>query len=344
MTRKPQLRNDSWAKLLSQHSFDSEHSKLFGLEISCTPVLFNLKETRKACQNPVGNLTGEGEEGNLDVMEEIWKTKENKVFGKSFDDNAEDHNANRNENNSSCSLDDEEKFPQATSVDQEKVKQDRLPPLADMSSTKHGKIPKETFYRRNSKDQKGFLPSKTKEDIDWQNIFVNGGFRPYESRDLPTIGELNLLKYKTWDPDGPVYCVTKCAKYFGLDSETDKAKLSPVEREPRKQYTSPSPNYKFHPLRVPKRHKAFAPTKDSPESLTFLDSPARRYNLCNSCIVPPVTPASPMFRPSPIGCSPSPYKDRTDRRNTLEELVQMTIDEQTTDEGICSPTESELGC
>lgn len=341
MTRKPQLRNNSWAKLLSQNSLDNEDSKLFGLGISCTPVLFNLKGTRKTCQNPVGNLADEGEHEILDFMKEMRKKEENKIFGKSFDDNTEDHSAKRNGNDASCCLDDEDKFPQETSVDQEKVKRDHLPPLSDMAPTKHGEIPKETFYPRNSKEQKGFFPSKTKEDIDWQNIFVNGGFRPYESRDLPTRGELKLLKYKTWDPDGPVYCVTKCAKYFGLDCETDRAKLGPVKREPCKQYTSPSPNYKFYPLRVPKRQKSFAPMKNSQETLTYLENPAKRFNLCNSCIVPPVTPASPMFRSSPIGWSPLPYKDR---RNTLEELAEMTIDEQTPDEGICSPTESELSC
>ncbi len=91
--------------------------------------------------------------------------EENIISGKSFDDNVEDHNAEKIENNASCSLDDETKFARATSVDQEKVKQDRLPPLADMASTKHGKILKETFYCRNSKVKKDCLSSKTKTRI-----------------------------------------------------------------------------------------------------------------------------------------------------------------------------------
>ncbi|XP_078357138.1 uncharacterized protein LOC144642009 [Oculina patagonica] len=339
-TRKPQLRNSSWAKLLSQdRSYGKDSRELSGLDVCCTPVLFNLKETSKTCQNPVENLADEREE-KLSIMEEVLKMEENIISGNSFDDNVEDHNAEKIENDASGSLDDEAKFARATSVEQEKDKQDRLPPLADMASTKHGKVPKETFYRRNSKGKKDCLPSKTKEDIDWQNIFVNGGFRPYESRDLPTRGELKLLKYKTWDLDGPVYCVTKCAKYFGLDNEIDKGKPTPVEKEPRKRYTSPSPNYKFYPLRVPKRHKSFPPLENPPESLTYLENPAKQYNLCNSCVVPPVTPASPMFRSSPLGWSLLPYKDRT---NTLGELAEMTIDKQNTDEGIGSPTESELG-
>lgn len=338
MTRKPQLRNNSWAKLLSQNRSDGDDSReLSGLDVRCTSVLFNLKGTRKTCHNSVRNLADEREEEKLDIMEETRQTEENNMSAKSFHGNGKDHSVERNEIDASCSLDDEIKLARATLVDQEKVKQDRLPPLAD---TKHGKIPKETYYRRNSKGRKDCLPKKTKEDIDWQNIFVNGGFRPYESRDLPTRGELKLLKYKTWDLDGPVYCVTKCAKYFGLDSEIDKGKPTPVEKEPRKRYTSPSPNYKFYPLRVPKRHKSFPPLENSPESLTYLENPAKRYNLCNSCVVPPVTPASPMFRSSPLGWSPLPHRDRT---NTLGELAEMSIDGQTTDEGIGSPTESELG-
>lgn len=341
-TSKPQLRNNSCAKRLSQNrSYGGESREVSGLDVSCTPVLFNLKGTRKTCQNLVGNLVEEQEEEKLDIIEEMCKKEENKISEKLSDDSAEDHSVKRNKNDASCSLDDETRLTRATLIDQEKVEQDRLPPLADKTSTKYEKMPtKGTFYHGNSKGEKDCLPSKTKSDIDWQNIFVNGGFRPYESRDLPTRGELKLLKYKTWDLDGHVYCVTKCAKYFGFDSELDKGKFTPVEKEPRKQYTNPSPNYKFYPFRVPKRHKSFAPIENSSESLTYLENPAKRYDLCNSCVVPPVTPASSMFRSSPFGWSPLPHKDRT---TTLAELAEMSIDGQTTDEGIGSPTESELG-
>lgn len=351
-TRKPQLRNNSWAKLLSQNRSgdkDSEDTRGHsGLDVSCAPVLFNLKETRKSCQNPVGNLSGyvhEQEEEKLSNMDELRQImEEDKIDKESLHKIVEDNT--RNVNDVTCSTDgyDVAQLPRAT-CDEEKVepdlKRNHLPPLADMAPAKHRKIPKEkSFPRRDSKGQKDYLPSKTKEDIDWQNIFINGGFRPYESRDLPTRGELSLLKYKSWDPDGPVYCITKCAKYFGLDSEKDKEKLTPMEKEPPKRYTSLSPNYRFYPLRVPKRRKGFAPLESSTVSLMYLENPAKRYNVCNSCVVPPVTPASSMFRSSPIGWSPLPYKDR---RNTLEELAELSICGQTTDEGICSPTESELG-
>lgn len=341
-TRKPQLRSNSWAKLLTQNRSSKDGGlvkEVSGLDVRCTPVLFNVKVTRKTCQNSCENLANyvnERDEEKITTMDEMRQIEENEMNEKSFDKDGEDRS-----DTASRSLDDVTKFLRAT-FDNERIERDHLPPLAQNATAKQGKISKETFYtRRNSKGHNDSLPSNTARDIDWQNIFVNGGFRPHESRDLPTRGELNLLKYKTWDPDDPVYCVRKCAKYFGLDSDIENGNLTPTEKEPRKCYTSPlSPNFKFYPLQVPKRHKAFAPLESSPESLMYLENPAKRSNLCNSCVVPPVTPASSMFRYSPFGWSPLPYKDR--RKSTLGELTEMPLDGQNTDEGIASPTESEL--
>ena len=217
----------------------------------------------------------------------------------------------------------------------------RLPPLTDTSPSKVEKTPDEEVYiRRQSKVQRDSFAIKTNGDIDWQNIFVNGGFRPCESRDLPTRGELNLLKYKTWDNEGPTYCIAKCAKYFGLESEISKGKIVPEEEELQKRYTSISPTYKFYPLRVLNHHKSFPPLPNSPETLRYSpENPRRWYHLCNSCTVPPVTPASSMFRSSPLEWSPLHHKES---KNALSELAEMSVGGQTTDEGIGSPTESEL--
>lgn len=340
-TRKPQLRSNSWAKLLSQNRSRKagEHDReVSGLDVSCTAVLFNTKVARKTCQNPFENLANyinERDKETINTVDEMPQTEEDEISERSFDNDGEDSS-----DTASRSLDDALTKVSRAKLDNERIELDHLPPLAHTATAKPGKVLKETCYTRV--DSKGRndspQPSNTARDIDWQNIFVNGGFRPHESRDLPTRGELILLKYKTWDPDDPVYCVRKCAKYFGLDSpEIDKGHLTPTGKEPRKRYTSPlSPNFKFYSSHP----KAFAPLGSSPVSLTYLASPAKRSNLCNSCVVPPVTPASSMARSSPFGLSPLPCKDR--RKNTLGELTEMSSDGRNTDEGITSPTESEL--
>ena len=347
-TRKPQLRNNSWAKLLSQNrsSKDGEHVRgVSGLDVSCTTVLFSTKVTRKTSQNSFENLTNditdvinERDEEKINTLEEgvMRKVEDNEISEKWFDKDGED-------SSDTCSVDDVTKVSRAT-FNNERIERDQLPTLAHTAVSKPGKTPKETLNtRRESKVHNDSPPSNTTGDIDWQNIFVNGGFRPHESRDLPTRGELNLLKYKTWDPDDPVHCARKCAKYFGLDSRDiiEKGNLAPTEKEPRKRYTSQlSPNVKFYPLQVPKRHKAFASLDSSPESLTYLENLAKRSNFCNSCVVPPVTPVSSMVRSSPFGLSPLPYKDR--RKNTLGEVTEISLDGQNTDEGTASPTGTEL--
>ena len=298
------------------------------MDVSCTSVLFGAKVTRRTCQNLFENLNkciNERDELTTDTVDDMPQIEENEISEVTFDQDGEDSS-----DTSSPSLDDVTKVSRANS-DNERIDRDHLPPLAHTATAKPEKIPKEI-----SNDS---LPSNIA--IDWQNIFVNGGFRPHESRDLPTRGELNLLKYKTWDPDDPVYCVGKCAKYFGLDSaEMEKGHLTPTEKELQKRYNSPaSPNFKFYSIQIPKRHKAFAPSGSSPESLTYLESPAKRFNLCNSYFVPPATPASSMVRSSPFGLSPLPCKDRG--KNTLGELTEISVDGQNTDEGTASPIESD---
>lgn len=340
-SRKPQLRSNSWAKLLSHNrprkaeEFDREVS---GMDVSCTSVLFSTKVTRRACQNSFENLTkyvNERDEETTNTVDEMKQIEENEISEVSFDQDGED-----SRDISSHSSGDVTKASRANS-DNERIERDHLPPLAHTATAKPEKIPKEILYtRRDSKGHNDSLPSNNA--IDWQNIFVNGGFRPHESRDLPTRGELNLLKFKTWDPGDPVYCVGKCAKYFGLDSaEIEKGHLTLTEKELKKRHNSPpSPNFKFCPIQVPKRHKSFAPLGSSPESLTYLESPAKRFNFCNSYVVPPATPASSMVRSSPFGLSPLPYKDRG--KHTLGELTEISLDGQNTDEGTVSPMESEL--
>ena len=337
-TRKPQLRSNSWAKLLSQNRSRKagEHGReVSEFDVSCKSVLFSTKTvTRRTCQNSFDNLTksiNERDEETTNTVDEMQPIEEREIREVSFDQDGEDSS-----DISSRSFGDVTKVS-----DNERIERDHLPPLAHTATAKPEIIPKETLHtRRDPKCHNDSLPSNIA--IDWQNIFVNGGFRPHESRDLPTRGELNLLKYKTWDPDDPVYCAGKCAKYFGLDSaEIEKGHLIPTEKELRKRYPSPpSPKFKFYPIQVPKRHKAFASLGSSPESLTNFECPAKRFNLCNSCVVPPATPASSMVRSSPFSLSPLPNKDRGN--NTLGELTEISLDAQNTDEGSASPIDSDM--
>ena len=345
-TRKPQLRSNSWAKPLSQNRSTKagEHVReVSGMDLTCTPVLFNTKVTMKRCQNSFENLVnyiGERGENTINTVDEMQQIEESEISEKSDKDEEDSSDT------ASRFLDDVTKVSR-TKFDNEKIELDHLPPLAHTATAKSGrKIPNDKFYTRIDSKGRSDSPqlSNTARDIDWQNIFVNGGFRPHESRDLPTRGELILLKYKTWDSDDPVYCVRKCAKYFGLDNpeiDLEKGHLTPTEKELRKRYTSSlSPNFKFYPTQVSKRYKAFAPLGSYPEALTYLESPAKRSTLCNYCVVPPVTPASSMVRSSPFGLSPLPYKDRI--KNTLGELTEISLDGPNTDEGTASPTDSEL--
>lgn len=339
-TRKPQLRSNSWAKLLSQNRSGKTVSDVSGLDVSCTPALFNTKVPRKTCQNSFENLTNyinERDEGKLNTenCDEIRQIENKEMDEKWFDKDEEDSS-----DSSSRSVEDVTKVSRAT-LENERIERDHLPPLAHTATAKPEKRPKETFNTsRDSKGRNDSSPRNTVNNIDWQKIFVNGGFRPHESRDLPTRGEINLLKYKTWDPDDPIYCVRNCAKYFGLDNDIkEKGNLTPTEKEPGKCYTSPlTPNFKFYPLQVPKRHKAPGSLDSSPGSLTYLENPAKRSNLFDSCVVPPVTPASSVVRSSPIGLSPLPHR----RKNTLGELTEISLDGQNTDEGTASPTEGDL--
>ena len=344
---KPQLRNTSWAKLLSEHKSgkDGENGgRIAGLDVWCQPVLLNLKATRKTGKEPVGNLTSYvrrcSEDEHVEEPYEMEITMERKKPSqKLLDKNIETPNAKKCINDGAC-YKDKTKETSRTTSDQDKTDTDHLPPLGDFYSV--AKTTKETFsFPKNPKDQRGSIPRKNPDAIDWQKIFVNGGFRPRDSRDIPTRGEINLLKYKTWDPDDPMYHIAKCTKYFGLNSDKGKAeKLTLVDKEPPKLYSSPSPTCKFYPFQTLKRQKGtWLPMKATQDSLTHLKNPSKQHNLCNSCLVPPVTPASSMIRSSPFGWTPLPYMER---RNTLDKLVELSVDGGTTDEGICSPTESEL--
>lgn len=340
-TRKPQLRSNSWAKLLCQNRSGKNVSDVSRLGVNCTPALFYTKVTRKTCQNSFENLANyinerDEEKLNTENCCEIRQIEDKEMGEKWLYKDEQDYSSD----SSSRSVEDVTKVSRAT-FENERIERDHPPPLAHTATAKPEKRPKETFNTsRDSKGSNDSPPRNTVKNIDWQNIFVNGGFRPHESRDLPTRGEINLLKYKTWDPDDPIYCVRNCAKYFGLDNDfKEKGHLIPTEKEAGKCYTSPlTPNFKFYPLQVPKRHKAFASLDSSLKSVKYLENPAKRSNLFDSCIVPPVTPASSVVRSSPFGLSPLPYR----RKNTLGELTEISLDGQNTDEGTVSPTEGDL--
>ena len=347
-TRKAQLRNNSWAKLLRQQKTckDGDGSeKITGLGVWCEPVLLNLKQTTKAGQEPVGKLANclrrcENEDVEKTFVEKISPLKRNKTYRKSLDKKAEEYQ--RCTSDGSWSKE-ESKETSGSASDRDTLISEHLPPLGDFNPG--SKSSKETFNSlKISKEQADSFPRKKPCSIDWQKIFVNGGFRPNESRDLPTRGEINLLKYKTWNIDDPLYCVTKCAKYFGLDSDEVKGEnLTFVDTKPPKLYASPFPIYNFYPFGDPKRPKSFRPMQNTSNTLMYLKKPSKPYNLCNTCVVPPVTPVPSMVRSSPFAWTPLPnLMSNMDRNKNLEELAELSVDGQTTDEGIHSPNESEL--
>ncbi|CAH3190114.1 unnamed protein product [Porites evermanni] len=340
--RKPQLLNNSWAKLLSEQTSGNDEknsdTKNTGLNVSCERLFLKVKETKKTVRTPflgkLENCVERSEERNVEKLSELRLDK--KKIGRRFLHNDEDESSA--EIRSSDGILSAEETSRAAFVENKRDEEDHLPPLGDCKSL--AKTKREKFdFPKSTKSQRGGFSSGKSQFIDWQKIFVNGGFRPYESRDLPTRGEINLLKYKTWNADEPINCVTKCAKYFGLDCDnmhSDAEKL--VKKEPQKLYSSPSPTYKFFPFQASKLKRGFAPEERSLESPS-LRNQSKAYNLCNSCIVPPATPVLSMIRYSPIRWSPLQY---VERGNTLEELAELSTEGQTTDEGIHSPNESEL--
>ena len=340
--RKPQLLNNSWAKLLSEQTSDNDtktsDTKVTGLNVRCERLFLKVKETKKTVRTPflgkLENCVEKSEKRNAEKPSELRMDK--KKIGRRLLHNDEDESSA--EISSSDGILSAEQTSRAAFVENKRDTEDHLPPLGDCKSLANTKTEKFDFPKSTKSQRGGFSRGKS-QFIDWQKIFVNGGFRPYESRDLPTRGEINLLKYKTWNEDEPIYSVTKCAKYFGLECDnmhSDAEKL--MKKEPQKLYSSPSPTYKFFPFQASKLKRGFAPEERSSESPS-LRNQSKTYNLCNSCIVPPGTPVSSMIRSSPIRWSPLQY---VERGNTLEELDELSTEGQTTDEGIHSPNESEV--
>ena len=340
--RKPQLLNNSWAKLLSEKTSGNDEknsdTKVTGLNVRCERLFLKVKETKKTVRTPflgkLENCVEKSEKRNAEKPSELRMDK--KKIGRRLLHNDEDESSA--EISSSDGILSAEQTSRAAFVENKRDTEDHLPPLGDCKSLANTKTEKFDFPKSTKSQRGGFSRGKS-QFIDWQKIFVNGGFRPYESRDLPTRGEINLLKYKTWNEDEPIYSVTKCAKYFGLECDnmhSDAEKL--MKKEPQKLYSSPSPTYKFFPFQASKLKRGFAPEERSSESPS-LRNQSKTYNLCNSCIVPPGTPVSSMIRSSPIRWSPLQY---VERGNTLEELAELSTEGQTTDEGIHSPNESEV--
>ena len=340
--RKPQLLNNSWAKLLSEQTSgnDTKNSdtKVTGLNVRCERLFLKVKETKKTVRTPflgkLENCVDRNEERNLEKLSELRMNK--KKIGRRLLNNDEDESSA--EISSSDGILSAEETSRATFLESKRDEEDHLPPLGDCKSLAKTKKEKSDFPKE-TKSQRGGFSSGKSQVINWQKLFVNGGFRPYESRDLPTRGEINLLKYKTWNADEPIYSVTKCAKYFGLDCDNMHSDAEKLEKkEPQKLYSSPSPTYKFYPFQASKLKRGFAPKERSLESPS-LRNQSKTYDLCNSCIVPPATPVSSIIRSSPIRWSPLQY---VERGNTLEELAELSTEGQTTDEGIHSPNVSEL--
>ena len=229
-TGKPKLRHNSWAKLHTQNKskvWEERNAILPELQVNCKPVRLKVKRTRQFSYDPVEKFEkffkqNGAETGNLELQQGEDSEIEEELFGRILDEGGAMEGLTTN-NTVNQTQDSELQIPKLSNKDEKGGKLNHLPSLTTTSPKKVEKTPGEEVYLgRQSRVKKDSLPSKTKGDIDWQNIFVNGGFRPCESRDLPTRGELNLLKYKTWDNEGPVYCIAKCAKYFGLESEISK--------------------------------------------------------------------------------------------------------------------------
>ena len=54
------------------------------------------------------------------------------------------------------------------------------------------------------------------ENLKWREMLSRGSFKPLESRDLPTSGEVMLMKSRTWEKFEPSSSVIRYAKYLGI--------------------------------------------------------------------------------------------------------------------------------
>ena len=262
--RKPQLRNNSWAKLLSQQKSDKDGENgdrvIAGLDVRCEPILLNLKETRKTGQGlgKFANSVERCQEEKVEKFDEMQNT-DNKMSRKRLDDNEEKRAAERCSGYGACSIEKGNKISRAD-FDESKTDGDHLPPLRDGNF-----LPKiineKCNFPKNPKTQGESFSRKTSRAFDWQKIFDDtGGFRPSESRDLPTRGEMNLLKYKTWNADDHTtkYCATKCAKYFGLNGDNANAEKL-IRKEPQNFIAVPLPTINSTRFKLQNVKKALYP-------------------------------------------------------------------------------------
>ena len=211
-----------------------------GLDVWCEPILLNLKETRKTGQGlgMFANSVERCQEKKVEKFDKMQIT-DNKMSRKRLDNNEEERGTERCSSYGACSIEKGNKTSRAD-FDESKTDRDHLPPLRDGNF-----LPKiineKCNFPKNPKTQRESFSRKTSRAIDWQKIFDDtGGFRPSESRDLPTRGEINLLKYKTWNADDPVYCTTKCAKYFGFNGDNANAEKL-LRKEPQNFIAVPLP-------------------------------------------------------------------------------------------------------
>lgn len=231
-TRKPQLRNNSWAKLVSQQKLGKDErngERIVEFDVQCEKVSLNEKRTGKNGQGPDGSFVKRAE-GYED--EELQNCKKMSLERNNMRPASLGKNEEQKRFESWTETDGEEDVTETcrrTSAHNDTASSDYLPPIGDSNCPSNSR--QETVVRRKiPNDQRASAQRKKAGCIDWQKIFGKGGFRPYESRDLPTRGEIILLKNKTWGTDDPLYCVTKCAKYFGLDGERSKThKLHPSQ-------------------------------------------------------------------------------------------------------------------
>lgn len=193
---------------------------------------------------------------------------------------------------------------------------------------------------------------QSKTRLDWQRLLeTRGGFRPNDAREIPTAGEVALLRFKTWGKDAEPICrIQKYAKYLGL-AEQDKAKGDRVTYTRSQHYadhklTSLKTEALRSPLTVMYNLNCISKGPESSRAQAFYRQPSPtppllrwNYSAC-VCIAPPVTPSSPLLPSSPtlLGRPQSLIGGQSTLEDIEETETDFGFDK---DEGIGTPSTEE---
>lgn len=240
--RKPRLRNKSWAKLLSQRKTGNEKENIGkGNELDDPGESIFLKGKQTIKTEPIKNMDNKEQGSHKENRKKIsCRNGLERLF--TTDKDSKEYSVKQS-SYVNVIRSSQAKCKECTRriCDYSIASRKHLPPLVakpEIAKITPGKFPKLQSF-----------PSEKRTFIDWQTIFRNGGFRPCESRDVPTRGEVTLLKHRTWNDNDQLCCLHKCAKYFdlyfGRDTEVEHAQLPIVDKE---RQSRPLPSYRFSPV------------------------------------------------------------------------------------------------